>query len=185
MDYIFTSERLGFRNWLDTDLEKMAAINADSRVMEFFPSLVDREGTVSFIDRMKLQLAQKGYCYYAVDDLADQDFIGFIGLSTQTYEAPFTPCVDIGWRLKTDTWNKGLATEGAKRCLLYAFKNLGLKEVFAIAPVLNLRSERIMQKIGMQKLYEFVHPLLHNDDRLKNCNVYSLRSNSFDFHSQP
>jgi len=174
MDYIFSSDRLGFRNWVDDDIEKMAAINADPRVMEYFPSLVNREDTVFFIDRMKLQLTQKGYCYFAVDDLSDNNFVGFIGLSEQTYEAPFTPCVDIGWRLRPDTWKQGLASEGAIRCLEYAFNELKLDKIYAIAPAVNIKSERIMQKIGMLKQYEFDHPFLADNTLLKKCNLYKI-----------
>jgi|APTNR8051073442_1049403.scaffolds.fasta_scaffold05936_3 RimJ/RimL family protein N-acetyltransferase len=170
--YLFTSARLGFRNWLATDLEEMAAINADKAVMEFFPSLTTKEETANFIHRMQKQLADKGFCYFAVETLENHEFIGFIGLSEQTFEAPFTPCVDIGWRLSKKAWNKGFATEGAARCLEFAFQDLDLQKVVAVAPKINIRSERVMEKIGMKKLGEFEHPLLRNCERLKVCVLY-------------
>src|SRR5688572_24415738 len=115
--YIFTSDRLGFRNWELTDIDEMYKINSDKKVMEFFPGVSTREQTIEFVERMKSQFDKKGYCYFAVDKLEDNRFIGFIGLSEQTYKTDFTPCVDIGWRIKSSEWNKGFATEGAKRCL--------------------------------------------------------------------
>lgn len=93
--------------------------------------------------------------------------------SEQHYPADFTPCVDIGWRLKASAWGQGFATEGAKRCLEYAF-DLNIKEVCSVAPKVNLKSERVMQKIGLQKQYEFEHSLLVNEDRLKTCVLYKM-----------
>ena len=170
--YIFTSERLGFRNWRLGDIDKMHEINSDEKVMEFFPCIPTKEQTTEFIERMKKQFEDKGFCYFAVDKLEDNDFIGFIGLSEQTYDADFTPCIDIGWRIKSSEWNKGFATEGAIRCLSYALDNLKLEKIYSIAPKINIRSEHIMSKIGLKKQYEFEHPLLANDERLKYCVLY-------------
>lgn len=172
MSYLFTSARLGFRNWLHSDLEKLAAINSDPKVMEFFPGVLTLHETSDFIERMQEQFSKKGFCYFAVDKLADNEFIGFIGLSEKTFAADFTPCVDIGWRLKSSEWGNGYATEGAKRCLEYAFRELDLKSVVAMAPIINIKSEKIMQKIGMQKVKTFLHPLLENDKRLEECLLY-------------
>ena len=171
-EYLFTSARLGFRQWIETDIPLMAAINADREVMEYFPATQDQQQTAAFISRMQQQMADKGYCYYAVDVLADGAFIGFIGLSDKTFEASFTPCVDIGWRLGRSAWYNGYATEGAKRCLKYGLNELQLGFICSMAPKVNKRSEHIMQKIGMQKLGEFTHPLLADDERLRECVVY-------------
>ncbi len=172
--YLFTSTRLGFRNWDSADISPMAQINADAQVMEFFPSIATREQTARFIERMKTQFEQNAFCYFAVDQLSNGAFIGFIGLSEQTYDACFTPCIDIGWRLKSSEWGQGFATEGAKRCLDYAFKDLALGQVYSVAPKINLKSQRIMTKIGMEKEYEFSHPMLANDARLEICVLYKI-----------
>jgi len=175
-NYLFTSERLGFRNWTDDDIPLMAAINADPAVMEFFPSVLTTEQTTAFVQRMKNMLAEKGYCYFAVDRLEDGAFIGFTGLFYQDYDAPFTPCTDIGWRLDKQYWNKGYATEGAERCLQYAFQDLRLKNIKATAPRINVRSVNVMEKIGMKKQLDFIHPRLHDNERLKNCVCYEISS---------
>ena len=174
--YIFTSERLGFRNWELTDIDEMCKINSDEKVMEFFPSVSTKQQTTEFVERMKNQFADKGFCYFAVDKLKDNEFIGFIGLSEQTYEAEFTPCVDIGWRLKSSEWNKGFASEGAIKCLDYALKKLKLENVYSIAPKINTKSEHIMTKIGLKKQYEFEHSLLLNNERLKTCVLYKTET---------
>jgi len=172
--YLFKSERLGFRNWLTDDLPLLAEINADPDVMEFFPTVQNLAQAEGFMIRMQKQLADKGRCYFAVEKLEDGAFIGFIGLSEQTFEASFTPCVDIGWRLAKKEWNKGYATEGAKKCLDYAFNHLNIEKVNGIAPKVNLRSIQVMEKIGMKKVADFIHPLLNNDERLKECVLYEI-----------
>ena len=172
--YLFTSERLGFRNWEDADIPAMAAINADPQVMEFFPATQTVEQTENFVRRMQAQFRAKGFCYFAVDELATGHFIGFIGLSEQTFAADFNPCVDIGWRLATVAWGKGYATEGAQRCLVYGFETTGLHTINAMAPDVNLRSIEVMKKIGMQPVKQFKHPLLAGNERLENCVLYAI-----------
>lgn len=173
--YIFTSERLGFRNWDQEDIDKLYLINTDKKVMEFFPDVSTKQQTTEFVHRMKRQFEDKGFCYFAVDRLDNREFIGFIGLSEQTYVADFTPCIDIGWRINSGEWNKGYATEGAKRCLDYARNILMLEDIYAVAPKINLKSEHIMKKIGLEKQYEFEHTLLVNNDSLRTCVLYKTK----------
>jgi RimJ/RimL family protein N-acetyltransferase len=175
--YLFKSERLGFRNWLDSDIELMSQINADEKVMEFFPGIATKTQTAELIAKMQQQFKEKGFCYFAVDKLENNEFIGFIGLSEISFDAEFTPCVDIGWRLSSEEWNKGYATEGAKRCLEYAKEVLKLEKIVSIAPKINVKSGRVMEKIGMEKILEFEHPLLINDERLKDCVLYQIMIN--------
>ncbi len=178
MTYIFQSARLGFRMWRQEDEAKMALINADQAAMAFFPSLQSLKQTCLFIDKMQAQYEQVGFCYFAVDLLESGSFIGFIGLSEQTYEADFTPCVDIGWRLHPKVWGNGLATEGARACLDYGFNKLGLQKIVSLAPKINLPSEKVMKNIGMHKVSEFFHPLLLSNERLKLCVLYEIYNTS-------
>lgn len=177
--YLFTSRRLGFRGWREEDILPMAQINADPEVMAFFPGVQTIQQTADFVKRMQAQQASKGYCYFAVDRLDNNEFIGFVGLVDQSYEADFTPCVDIGWRLKRSAWNIGFAKEGAVRCLAYAFTELALERIYAVAPKVNLRSEHIMQVAGMKKIGEFLHPLLRDDQRLGQCILYAIDSEGY------
>lgn len=174
-NYIFKSERLGFRDWELNDIEKMHEINSDEKVMEFFPSVLTKQQTTEFVQRMKNQFIEKSFCYFAVDKLEDNKFIGFIGLSEQTYNADFTPCIDIGWRIKSSEWNKGFATEGAKKCLEYALNDLKIERIYSVAPKINTKSEHIMTKIGLKKQYEFEHPLLIKNEQLKTCVLYKTK----------
>jgi len=150
IDYLFSSKRLGFRNWSLDDLNAMTALNDDDAVMEFFPLKPSRQNTKEFIIRMQQQFSKNGFCYFAVDLLDTKEFIGFIGLSEQTYLESLGPFVDIGWRLKKSVWNKGYATEGAIACLDFGFHHIGLDIIYSVAPEINTKSEFIMKKIGME-----------------------------------
>ncbi len=150
----------------------LAAINADVDVMEFFPAIKDLAETMSFVTRMNLQLTERGYCYYAVDRLDEQRLIGFIGLSYQTFASTFTPCTDIGWRLARREWGNGFAIEGVNCVLDHGFRQLKLDKIVAIAPVVNVRSVKVMQRTGMRRVADFVHPLLAEHERLKHCVLY-------------
>lgn len=111
--YLFTSLRLIFRNWVEDDVMPLTELNQDPAVMKYFPSMQSEQQTREFILRMKSQCQEKGFCYFAVDQLGDKSIIGFIGLSVQTFDSDFTPSIDIGWRLKRTAWSNGYATEGA------------------------------------------------------------------------
>ena len=177
-NYLFTSPRLGFRNWRDSDLEAFHAMNTDPEVMQFFPFIPSRKQTARLMDRMQVMFDQKGYCYYAVEKIEDSEFIGFIGLAWQTYEADFTPCTDIGWRLIHAEWGKGYATEGAKRCLEEAFSKHGLATIKSVAAQINLPSINVMEKIGMHKAGTFEHPKLTDYPHLKTCVLYEISNPS-------
>lgn len=146
--YIFQSQRLGFRNWSPTDFDQMAAINGNKNVMRYFPAVATNDQTTLFIKRMQALYDQKKYCYFAVDLIETGEFIGFIGLNDLSYEASFSPAVDIGWRLGEQYWGNGYATEGAKQCLSYAFKTLGLDTIVCTAPQINKPSIAVMKKLA-------------------------------------
>ncbi len=172
--YIFQSRRLGFRNWISNDADLLTEINNDDDVMEFFPFKPSKQDTLDFILRMQEMFAAKGFCYFAVDLLENNEFIGFIGLCEQTYLNELGSFVDIGWRLKKSIWNKGYATEGAKACLNFGFHQIDLEKIYSVAPEVNIKSELIMKKIGMQRIKTFEHPKLLDDERLKNCVLYEI-----------
>lgn len=159
-EYIFNSERLGFREWSEEDLNEFAKMNADPEVMEYFLKPLTIPETEEFFERLQNHFKKHGYNYFATEILETGEFIGFIGLARQEYESEFTPAVDIGWRLKKSAWGKGYATEGARKCLEYAFRELNLDEVISTCTEKNARSENVMKKIGMVKKGSFNHPKL-------------------------
>lgn len=156
--YIFKSERLGFRNWNSKDLDEFVKLNSDKEVMEYFPELLSKKKVVDLIEKLKHHFKKNGFTYYATEVLETKEFIGMIGLAHQKYKTIYTPAIDIGWRLKKSAWGNGYATEGAKRCLEYAFNELNIQKVIAVCTVHNKKSEKVMQKIGMVKKGSFMHP---------------------------
>lgn len=177
--YHFHSARLAFRSWQQTDLPALHQINSNPTVMEYFPALLSLDETKDFMDRMNQFFEQSGYCYFAVDSLETRDLIGFIGLCFQDFESPFTPCIDIGWRLHPRFWGRGLATEGAMRCLEYGFKELGISQIRAIAPKINNASIAVMMKLGMELAGIFSHPKLKEYPHLESCVCYQSDLENF------
>ena len=177
--YIFKSERLGFRNWKLEDLTEFAEINSDPHVMEHFPKPLSYKETKEFILRLQKHYSKWGYTYYATEIIETGELIGFIGLAYQTYKTEFTPAMDIGWRLKKTAWGKGYATEGAKKCLAYAFSNLNSKRIIAVCTVNNTKSENVMKKIGMTKKGEFNHPNLKDFPAYEKCIYYEFVKGEF------
>ncbi|SEW39717.1 GNAT family N-acetyltransferase [Chitinophaga arvensicola] len=173
-DYLFTSARLGFRYWEETDLVPFCEMGKDPEVMQFFPATLPEQDSIAMVARIRQHFSEKGYGLYAVDLLSTQKFIGFIGLSTPRFDAYFTPCTEIGWRLRRDAWGRGLATEGAIRCLSYAFETFDFSEIYSFTAVINQPSERVMQKAGMQQVGTFQHPMVADDSPLKAHVLYRM-----------
>lgn len=177
--YLFRSNRLGFRNWLAQDITQLIQLNSCPKVMRYFPTTLTTQASTDFMQRLQQHYQEHGYTYFAVDTIPQQQFIGFIGLANQYFEASFTPAIDIGWRLFADNWGKGYATEGAWACLVYAFEQLQLQSIIATCPTINKASERVMQKIGMQKKGHFKHPTLAQHSALKDCVWYQIDSAAY------
>lgn len=173
-EYLFRSERLGFRQWIKSDLEPFARMNADPAVMKFFPKTLSLDETRGFIERLQEGFKQNGFGAYAVDTLENNAFIGLIGFMKASFEAHFTPCIEIAWRIKKQQWGKGYATEGAARCLEYGFSTLHLTEVYSFTATLNKPSEKVMQKIGMVKQGEFIHPRVPREHPLSAHVLYKI-----------
>lgn len=173
-NYLFQTSRLGFRQWEDTDLTLFAQMNADREVMRFFPAVRTLEESKQSLQQFKVHFKEYGYCFYAVDELESGNFIGFVGLNNPAYQTDFTPCVEIGWRLRKEFWNRGYATEAAEKCLEYAFSELGLQKIVSFTSVLNKPSENVMQKIGMHKVKYFLHPSVEEGHVLEEHVLYQI-----------
>lgn len=166
--------RLLLRRWRDEDREPFAAMNADPRVMEHFPKLLTRAESDATVDRIEAHFDEHGYGLWAVEVPGVAPFAGFIGLSTPRFEAAFTPCVEVGWRLAAEFWGRGFATEGAKAALAFGFESLDLREIISFTVPANVRSRRVMEKIGMthDPADDFDHPLLPPGHHLKRHVLY-------------
>jgi RimJ/RimL family protein N-acetyltransferase len=152
-------------------------MNADPQVMEHFPSLLSREESDAMVTRIEAHLAQHAFAQWAVEIPGVPSFAGFVGLSIPRFEAKFTPCVEIGWRLAAEYWGRGYATEGARAALTFGFEQLGLSEILSFTVPANLRSRRVMEKLGMthDPADDFDHPLLAPGHRLRHHVLYRIR----------
>jgi RimJ/RimL family protein N-acetyltransferase len=159
-----------------SDREPFARMNADPRVMEFLPQCLSRDESDGMAERIEDHFRSKGFGLYAAELRGDGRFIGYVGLHTPAFEAHFVPCVEIGWRLASDVWGQGLATEGARAVVRYAFHQLRLDEIVSFTAPANQRSIRIMQKIGMIRdaADDFEHPNLPVGHALRRHVLYRL-----------
>lgn len=175
-DHFLETERLLLRAWRDDDREPFAALNADPRVMEYMPGCLSRQESDALADRIAAHLRQNGFGLFATELRDARKFIGFIGLSVPSFQAHFTPCVEIGWRLAAEYWNNGLATEGARAAVRYAFNTLHLDELVSFTVPANAPSRRVMEKIGMTHNPEddFDHPNLPAGHPLRRHVLYRL-----------
>ena len=172
--YLFTSQRLGFRNWSIHDLDNFFKLNSDELVMEHFPSTLTKQEVREFIVKLKDHFSENGFTYYATEILESKKLIGMIGLASQKYQTAFTPAIDIGWRLKRSAWGKGYATEGAQRCLEYGFDVLAIERVISVCTIKNFKSENVMKKLGMKKIGSFDHPEMINHPEYLKHHCYQI-----------
>ncbi|MEM7307779.1 MAG: GNAT family N-acetyltransferase [Planctomycetota bacterium] len=154
------TERLLLRAWRAADLDPFAALNADERVMEYFPALQSRDETEAAIERIGQHFERHGFGLWAAEAPGVAPFVGFVGLAVPRFEAHFMPCVEIGWRLAHEHWGRGYATEAARAALAFAFDERRLDEVVSMTAVGNQRSRRVMEKLGMahDPADDFDHP---------------------------
>jgi len=168
------TQRLLLRRWRLEDLGPFAALNADPRVMEHFPAPYTPEETERMIARIEQQFEERGFGLWAVEIVDIAPFAGFVGLNVTKFAAHFTPCVEIGWRLAAEHWGQGYATEGARAALTFGFDTLGLEEIVSFTVPENIRSRRVMERIGMSHdaAGDFEHPLLPEGHRLRRHVLY-------------
>ena len=167
--------RLRLRPWRAEDREPFAALNADPVVMEHFVAPLDRDESDAMVDRIEADFAERGWGLWAAERRDTGDFIGFIGLSVPGFEADFTPCVEVGWRLARAHWGQGFAPEGAREAVRFGFDDLGLDEIVSFTYVGNRSSRRVMEKVGMQLEREFDHPRVPEGHRIRRHVLYTLR----------
>jgi RimJ/RimL family protein N-acetyltransferase len=156
----FETERLRLRQWIESDREPFARLNANPQVMEFFPSILDRATSDAIADRAQAKIAERGWGFWAVESRQNNQFIGFVGLQIPRADLPGSHCVEIGWRLAFEYWGKGYATEAAKAALHVGFDRLELPEIVSSTAINNHRSSAVMGRLGMDQAETFEHPSL-------------------------
>jgi RimJ/RimL family protein N-acetyltransferase len=180
------TDRLCLRRWLPGDRPLFADMNSDPRVAEFLPCPLSRRESDEMAERIQAHFQQYGFGLWAVEIAGVAPFAGFVGLNVPRFEAPFTPCIEIGWRLSAVHWNRGYATEGARAALGFAFGSLKAEEVVAFTVPHNVRSRRVMDKLGMthSAVDDFEHPLVAEGNPLRKHILYRLKRAEFGQHNE-
>jgi ribosomal-protein-alanine N-acetyltransferase len=171
------TERLRIRPWREADVEPWIALCADARVMEFFPAVHEREQAIATATWMRDRLERDGFGWWIIDVKAGPAFAGVVALQMVPFEAHFTPALEVGWRLACDHWGRGYATEAARAAIAHAFDELAQTEVVAMTATINIRSQRVMQRLGMthDPLDDFDHPRIASGHRLERHVLYRAR----------
>jgi RimJ/RimL family protein N-acetyltransferase len=172
--------RLLLRHWRVDDLEPFAAMGADPSVMEFLPGRLDRAGSDAMAERIRGHFERHGFGFWAVEAPGVAAFLGFVGLMVPTWDAHFTPCVEIGWRLAGAYWGRGYATEAARAALAYGFDQLAVEQIVSFTVPANLRSRQVMERLGMTRspADDFDHPMLPEGHPLRRHVLYRARADA-------
>ena len=175
------TDRLLLRRWRDSDREPFARMNRDPRVMEFFPTPLTPDESNALVDRIEDHFAQHGFGLWAAELRASGEFVGFVGLAIPQFDTECTPCVEIGWRIAPEYWGRGLATEGGRAAVRGAFDVLGLEQIVSFTTPDNVRSRRVMERLGMthDAHEDFDHPLLPTWHPLRRHVLYRLNRESW------
>jgi ribosomal-protein-alanine N-acetyltransferase len=170
--------RLRLRAWTDADVAPWIAMCADPRVMEFFPATIERARAESMAQQMRTALERDGYGWWPIEVKGGAPFAGVIVLQEIPFEAHFTPAMEVGWWLAFEHWGHGFATEGARAALGHAFGELHRSEIVAITTPVNLRSQRVMQRLGMtcDPNEDFENPRVAEGHPLRTHVLYRVRA---------
>lgn len=175
------TDRLLLRGWLERDRAPYNAMNADPEVMQHFPSTLDQAQSDALLESLTPQWVEHGFGGWIVERLEDAEFLGVTGFSRPSFEAPFTPAVEIGWRFARASWGHGYATEAARAALEFGFEATGLAEIVSFTVPANERSWHVMQRLGMHRdpADDFDHPRLPEGDPLRRHVLYRLRASEW------
>lgn len=176
-DAVICTPRLILRRWRPEDRRAFAEINADPCAMEFLPQPLAGRDSNALADRIQRHFDDHGFGFWAVEVPGTAAFIGMVGLAHVSFEAPFTPAVEIGWRIAPRFWGRGFATEAARAALDYGFTRLDLDEIVAFTTERNVRSRAVMDRIGMRHDTSdvFDHPMLPEGHPLRPHVLYRVR----------
>lgn len=170
----FETERLLMRQWKNSDREPFAIMNSDPAVMKFFPALLSREKSDASMDKLQGLIAEQGWGLWALEEKLSGQFVGFTGLNVPSVPLPFSPCVEVGWRLSPEFWGRGLATEAARQAVFVGFDQVGLAEIVSFTAVPNHPSRAVMNRLGMVEAECFNHPSLSEGHELQLHVLYKL-----------
>jgi RimJ/RimL family protein N-acetyltransferase len=167
--------RLRLRPFREADRAPFAAINGDPQVSAWLGGPIDRAASDAALDRLNAHILEHGFGFWAAERLADGRLVGMIGIRWAPPDLPIGRVMELGWRLAPDCWGQGLATEGGRAALEWAFGELGAAEIVAVTAAANSRSRAVMTRIGMAEQPDraFDHPALDEDHPLRRHVVFA------------
>ena len=178
---VLATDRLLLRLWRAEDVAPFVALNADPAVTAYLPGSVTPEQAARLFATQNALYDRHGCCYFAAELKETGELAGFVGLKYQDFDTPFAPCHEVGWRLASRHWGRGLASEGARAALGFGFGKLGLDEIVSFTVPENVRSRSVMERLGMVRDPDgdFAHPALPADHPLSRHVLYRLPSRAF------
>ena len=146
---VLTTERMRLRSLRATDLEWLAALHADPRVMRYVRPPQDRASTAIRLDELiAQQRANPRLGVFPAELHAGGRVVGWFVLTHLDGGSD----VELGYRLFVDAWGQGLATEGACALAHHAQTTLQIDPLVAVAHVENVASQRVLEKAGFERL---------------------------------
>ena len=174
---ILETDRLILRDLQESDLPALITLNQDPEVMQYFPKPYSQAESLRLYQGIQDEVKAYGYSLWAFEEKGSQEFIGLVGLHHSDLRIfAGKEAVEIGWRLRKEFWNRGYATEAAQACLDFAFQQAGLSEVYSFTSLLNLPSQKVMQKLGMEFVKEFDNEKVPADSPLYRHTLYRIKN---------
>jgi ribosomal-protein-alanine N-acetyltransferase len=172
---VLKTQRLLLRQWQPSDLLPFQQMNADADVMQYFPKTLNKKESDELVDKAKALIEKNGWGFWALEVIETREFIGFTGLHSPSDELPFSPCIEVGWRLTKTHWKQGYATEAATAALDFAFQYLSVDNIVSFTTVGNKASRGVMNKLGMENTQQnFMHPAIPEHHPLREHVLYKL-----------
>lgn len=169
------TKRLKLRQWTESNYPLFSEMSSDLMVMEYYPSTMSETESNEMANKIQSLISERGWGFWAVEEKNKKKFIGFVGLHEPIQELPFSPCVEIGWRLSKEYWGRGYAAEAAKESLKFAFGSLNLSKVYSFTSVNNERSRTVMERLNMVNTHQnFEYPSIPSDSPLRRHVLYEL-----------
>lgn len=170
------TQYLILRQWREADFEFYATLTSNQEVMKFFPKTLTKEESRRAGEKFRRLLNENSWGFWAVEEKSSGRFLGYAGLHAPQTQFPFSPCVEIGWRMEDRYWENGYVQEAGEAILKSAFEEIGLDEIVYFSSIHNHKAESVVNRLGMKKEDEiFYHPFVEIGHPLSEHYLYKIR----------
>jgi len=172
------TENLLLRQWREEDLEPYAKLTSSKEVMQYFPKTLTVEQSNMAARKFQKLLEKNSWGFWAVEEKASGQFIGYAGLHAPKTQFPFSPCIEIAWRMEKKYWENGYVLEAGEKIIAAAFEIFGLEELVYFSALKNLKGEEVAKALNMKRESTFHHPFVEREDALSEHYLYRIKKNS-------